>query len=193
MQYRVLVTMAFWFAACGPALGPSPAGEATGPTAAASDGEATPGDGTATSGGGVADFTLKDVRGKSHSLSEHLGSKVILLSFWATWCEPCKKELVQLQELYDAHRERGLMILSISMDEPETQGDVRTYVSQRRFTYPVLLDTESQVTGQFNPKRAAPYNLIIDRDRRIRWTHEGYVPGDEKKLEQAVLDALEAR
>jgi peroxiredoxin len=188
MRQLLPIAAALLFAACGPALTaapapqPVPAGEPDGDAPAA----------TADDGGGVADFTLKDVHGKSHSLSEHLGSKVILLSFWATWCEPCKKEMVQLEELFTAHKDRGLMILSISMDEPETQGDARTYATQRRFTFPVLLDTESQVTGQFNPRRAAPYNLVIDRRRRIAWTHEGYVPGDEKTLEQAVLDALAA-
>jgi peroxiredoxin len=184
----LLAAAALLLGACGPVLTSAPGPE---PAPAPDSGEAaTPAE---NSGGGVADFTLKDVRGKSHSLSEHLGSKVILLSFWATWCEPCKKEMVQLEELFTAHRDQGLMVLSISMDEPETQGDARTYATQRRFTFPVLLDTESQVTNQFNPRRAAPYSLIIDRGRRIAWTHEGYVPGDERKLEQAVLDALAAK
>jgi peroxiredoxin len=145
------------------------------------------------SGGGsgeIADFVLKDVDGRSHALTDYLGKNVILMSFWATWCEPCKKEMDQLQTLYETHSADGLMILSISMDEPETQGDVRPFVKQRGFTYPVLLDTESQVTNQFNPRRAAPYSLIIDRFEKTSWTHEGYVPGDEKKVEAAVLEAL---
>jgi peroxiredoxin len=155
-------------------------------------GTTPPGDGGKSGGGSgeVADFVLKDVDGKSHALSDYLGQKVILMSFWATWCEPCKKEMDQLQTLYETHAADGLMILSISMDEPETMGDVRPFVKQRGFTYPVLLDTESQVTNQFNPRRAAPYSLIIDRAEKTAWTHEGYVPGDEKKVEAAVLEAL---
>jgi len=150
--------------------------------------------GSGKSGGGatgqVADFVLKDVDGRSHALSDHLGKSVILISFWATWCEPCKKEMDQLQALFEAHSEEGLMIFSISMDEPETVGDARPFVKQRGFTFPVLLDTESQVTNQLNPRRAAPFSLIIDLDGKTAWTHEGYVPGDEKKLEAAVLEAL---
>ncbi|MFO8074012.1 MAG: TlpA disulfide reductase family protein [Polyangia bacterium] len=144
------------------------------------------------SGGEISDFALDDVNGRTHTLGEHLGERVILLSFWATWCEPCKKEMVELQRLHEAHSDDGLTIFSISMDEPETRGDARTFVKQRRFTYPVLLDEESRVTAQFNPRRAAPYSLLIGRDQRIVWTHEGYVPGDEEKLERAVLDALAA-
>lgn len=180
----VSLVSALWLCACGPALTSAPGPE---PAPAPDGGDAaTP----APTGGGAADFTLKDVHGKSHSLSDHLGSKVILVSFWATWCEPCKKEMVQLEELYADHKDAGLMVFSISMDEPETQGDARTYVTQRRFTFPVLLDTEGQATNLYNPKRSAPYSLVIDRGQRVSWTHEGYVPGDEKKLERAVLDAL---
>ncbi|MCK9463243.1 MAG: TlpA family protein disulfide reductase [Proteobacteria bacterium] len=163
---------------------------------AASCGGAPPGGGTASStpstpsSGSVSDFTLDDVDGRAHSLSSYLGKNVILVSFWATWCEPCKKEMEQLQTLYDAHKDKGLMILSISMDEPETQGDARPFVKQRGFTFPVLLDAETLVTNQLNPRRAAPFSLIIGRDQKIVWDHEGYVPGDEKKVEAAVLEAL---
>ena len=98
--------------------------------------------------------------------------------------------MVQLQALFDEHKDSGLMILSISMDEPETQGDVRTYIKQRGYTFPVLLDTETQVTNQLNPRRAAPFSLVIGKDEIIAWEHEGYVPGDEKELEEAVIKAL---
>jgi len=160
--------------------------------AAVNDNSSVGSTGNARTDGEIGDFVLKDVDGRTHALSDYLGSKVIVLSFWATWCEPCKKEMAKLQELYDAHFEKGLMVLSISMDEPETQGEVRPFVKQRGYTFPVLMDTESQVMSQYNPHRSAPYNLIISRDQKIVWSHEGYVPGVEQKLEAAVLDALGA-
>ena len=140
----------------------------------------------------VGDFTLRDVDGRTHSLSDYLGEKVIAISFFATWCEPCKKEIVTLNDIYKTHKDKGLVILLISMDEPETQGDVRSLVKQRGVEFPVLLDSESQVTGRINPRRAAPYGLILDRAGKVVWTHEGFVPGDEAKLEAAVVDALGA-
>jgi peroxiredoxin len=158
--------------------------------AAPEGGGTTPPKPPAAGGGSVSDFTLNDVDGQAHSLSDYLGKNVVLISFWATWCEPCKKEMDQLQTLFEAHKDKGLMILSISMDEPETQGDARPFVKQRGFTFPVLLDAESNVTNQLNPRRAAPFSLIIGRDQKIAWEHEGYVPGDEKKVEAAVLEAI---
>jgi peroxiredoxin len=163
-----------------------------GPATTAGPGEKSPAE---ASGAGndqveLSDFTLKDVDGRAHSLSDYLGKNVIVISFWATWCEPCKKEMVQLQQLYNAHADKGVMMISISMDEPETQGDVRPYVKQRGYTYPILIDAESQVTARLNPRNAAPFTLIIDKSGKIVWTHESYVPGDEVKLEKAVLQAL---
>jgi len=138
----------------------------------------------------LGDFTLKDVDNNTHSLSDYLGSHVVAISFFATWCEPCKKELVHLDRIYRAQREKGLIVLAVSMDEPETQGEVRPLVKQRNFAFPVLLDTEGTASDLFNPRRDAPYNLIIDRGQSVVWSKAGYTPGDEKRLEDAVLTAI---
>ena len=142
-------------------------------------------------GGEVGDFTLKDVDGLSVSLSDYLGKNVIVISYWSTACGPCKKEMVQLHELFLKYKNQGLMVLSIATDEPETQGEVRPYIKQRGYTFPVLLDTESLVKQQFNPKGGQPFTLIISRDQKIVWTHDGYVPGDEKFLEDEIRKALD--
>ncbi len=180
ITFSALVLCALLVAACG----------ATPPVTDGGGGGTTVADSHAGGGGNITDFALKDIDGRTVALSDYLGQKVILISFWATWCEPCKKEMVQLQELYNTHQEAGLQILSISMDEPETQGDVRPYIKQRGYTFPVLLDTETQVTNQLNPRRAAPFTVIINRDQEIVFEHDSYVPGDEKKIEEAVIDAL---
>ncbi len=141
----------------------------------------------------LGDFSLKDVDNRPHALSDYLGEKVVVMSFFAMWCEPCKKELAHLDPIYRAHRDKGLIMLAISMDEPETQGEVRPFAKQRDFAFPVLLDTEGTATGLFNPRRDAPYNLIIDKSRTIVWSKAGYTPGDERLLETAILEALGTR
>lgn len=139
----------------------------------------------------LGDFVLKDVDNRTHALSDYLGTHTIVISFFAMWCEPCKKEMVHLDAIYRAHRAQGLVVLAVSMDEPETQGDVRPFVKQRQFSFPVLMDVEGVAAGLFNTTRDAPYNLIIDKNKTITWSKTGYSPGDEVELEAAVRTALE--
>src|SRR4051812_16538245 len=68
----------------------------------------------------LPDFELSSVEGDSVRLSEHLGHDVVLLAFWDTWCEPCKTELPHLDRIYRAHKDEGLTVFAISMDDPST-------------------------------------------------------------------------
>jgi len=186
----VAIVLVFLLAA---SCGPAPA--TTGTTATADDAKSgdVENDNAEHSGGGsITDFALKDVNGKTHALSDYLGKKVILISFWATWCEPCKKEMVQLNKLWKQYKDQDLLVISISMDEPESQGDVAPYIKQRGYEYPVLIDAEGAVTNQMNPRRAAPFTLIIDKSQNIVWEHESYIPGDEKKIEEAIVKIIGA-
>lgn len=65
-------------------------------------------------------FTLKDLNGKETELSDHIGEKVILINFWATWCLPCIKEFPHLQELYETYQEKEFIMFAISVDGPGT-------------------------------------------------------------------------
>src|SRR5512147_877671 len=71
-------------------------------------------------GAPATNFTLKDVDGRSRSLSDNFGKNVVLLDFWATWCVPCEAEMPHLQRLYLRHKDKGFVLLGISMDGPET-------------------------------------------------------------------------
>lgn len=137
------------------------------------------------------DFVLKDIDGRPHALSDYLGQKIIVISFFAMWCEPCKQELSKLDALYRSHKAKGLIVLAISMDEPQSRGEVRSFMKRRGISFPVLLDTESTVTERFNPRKSAPFNLIINLAGDIVWSHEGYVPGDELKMEQEVQRVID--
>ena len=157
---------------------------------AASGAGSTPEGGTTSPRAALGDFSLKDIDGETHALSDYVGKNVVLVAFWATWCEPCKRKTVQHQELYDKYGSQGFVVLAVSMDEPETQGQVRPFARQRQLTFPVLLDIESQAVQLLNPRRTAPFTVLIGRDGRIAWEHEGWVSGDEKTLEDEVIKAL---
>jgi peroxiredoxin len=137
-----------------------------------------------------ADFALRDLTGRIVRLSDYLGRNVVLLNFWASWCVPCAAELPQLDRLYRAHRSRGLVVLGIAMDGPETVANVASMVRRHGLTFPVLLDEETRVVGIYNPKRTAPFSVLIGRDSTVAKTREGYVTGDERAIEADVLSLL---
>lgn len=139
---------------------------------------------------GAQDFQLDDVNGRRFQLSEHRGRSVVVMDFWATWCDPCKVELPRLAEIYQRFRDRGLVMVGISVDGPESIAQVRGDVRQLRIPFPVLLDQESRVVALYNPRRSAPYTVVIDRAGRIVHRHEGYTPGDEVGLAREIELAL---
>ena len=105
------------------------------------------------------DFKLKDLTGKTVSLSSFKGS-IVFLNFWATWCPPCRAELPSMQKLYEKYKDRGLVILGVDLQEDENL--VRDFVKKTGLTYPILLDSNSQV-GQIYGARSIPTSYIIGK------------------------------
>lgn len=145
--------------------------------------------GAAHAASAASDFTLRDVNGNAVSLSA-LRGKVIVLSFWATWCGPCKEEMPHLQAIYSELAEKGVVVLSISSDDARTSSRVKPYIQSKGFTFPVLLDTDSGVTGVYNPNKTLPWTVVIDRSFNVVETHAGYNPGDEVKLKEIITRLL---
>ncbi|MCA9525585.1 MAG: TlpA family protein disulfide reductase [Myxococcales bacterium] len=136
----------------------------------------------------MGDFGLSDLEGRTVRLSDFRG-KVVVVNFWATWCEPCKQELPFLDAYYRELAARGLVVLAISTDGPRTVPAVRQIVKQRGWTLPILLDQDGAVMADLNPRGAAPYTLYVDRLGRIAADHDGYAPGDEVGM-KAQIEAL---
>ncbi len=135
------------------------------------------------------DFTLEDLNGDLFTLSDHLGEGPVLISFWATWCKPCKDELPHLQDLFEEYSDRGLTLITISADSPKTQAKVRPYVRSKGYTFPVLLDPDQEVLQLFQGT-TLPLRVLIDREGNIVDTHQGYNPGDEVALEREIVELL---
>jgi len=136
------------------------------------------------------DFELSTVDGRSERLSEHLGKEVVLLDFWATFCEPCLAGMPHLDALYRQHKSEGFVVLGIDIDGPDSIAQVKTTVSKLGVSFPILLDQETRVVALYNPKTSAPYSVLIGRDGRILKKQEGYTTGDAAAVERDVLAAL---
>jgi cytochrome c biogenesis protein CcmG/thiol:disulfide interchange protein DsbE len=118
------------------------------------------------------DFALRDGDGKTVRLSDYRG-KVVLLNFWATWCGPCKLEIPWFNEFQQQHRERGLVVLGISMDE-EGWDVIKPFVSALKVNYRILLGDET-VADLYGGVSSLPTSFLIDRQGRIASVHVGLV------------------
>lgn len=144
---------------------------------------------TGTGGAVAPDFTGRDVTGKTFRLSDNHG-KVVLLDFWSTVCEPCKAEFPHLRAMYDSDRAKGLLVVGIAMDGPETVADVPSFVKRFELNFPVVTDEDSRIASLYNPKKSMPLGVLIDKAGRITAVREGYTPGDEKLVAADVEKAL---
>jgi len=139
---------------------------------------------------GPPDFTLDSVDGGSVRLADHLGKDVVLIDFWATYCEPCLASMPHLSDLYEKYRARGFVVLGVSIDGPDSAAQVRSEVKRLGVTFPILLDRETRVVGLYNPRTSAPYSVLIGRSGRVLVKREGYTTGDEGALEADIVRAL---
>jgi peroxiredoxin len=105
------------------------------------------------------DFTLRLVDGATFRLSEHRG-KTVLINFWATWCPPCREEMPALERLYRRHKDRGLVLVAVSLDADPTV--VPPYVRASKLTFPVALDPKAEVGNKYGV-RALPSSFVVDR------------------------------
>lgn len=123
-------------------------------------------------------FELEQLDGAPISLESRRG-QVVLINFWATWCEPCKLEMPAMDRLYQAHRDAGFELLAISVGEEAEL--VRTFRDELGFSFPVLLDPDRVASTAYQTYRF-PESYLIDRDGVVveryigprEWDHEAY-------------------
>ena len=109
-----------------------------------------------------ADFTLTDVQGRHWTLSQ-LRGKVVLVNFWATWCPPCRKEMPDLDELSHRLASQGLVVLSISDENPAT---VTKYLLQHTYDYPILIDPDRKANQAFHIE-GIPQSFVFNRQGKL--------------------------
>lgn len=112
--------------------------------------------------------------------------KPIIISFWATWCSPCKKELVNISEVYDEWvEETGVKLVAVSIDDSRNVQKVAPYVNSQSWEYLVLLDENADFKRAMNVNNV-PHTFLIDGKGNIVWQHNSYSEGDENELYELV-------
>ncbi len=134
------------------------------------------------------DFSLPDLDGKTHRLSDYRG-KVVVVNFWATWCPPCRFEMPSMQSAWLKTKDKGVVILAIDVGEDEDT--IFTFTGDYPVEFPLLLDEDSKIIHQWSV-RGLPTTFVIDPDGRIVYRAIGGRHWDDPILLEKILKLLPA-
>ncbi|MGZ8152518.1 MAG: TlpA family protein disulfide reductase [Methylovulum sp.] len=117
-------------------------------------------------------FSLPDLSGKQHSITEWRG-KLLIINFWATWCPPCRKEIPEFIKLQEQYAAKGLQFIGVALDDRDA---VDEYLKSTKINYPLLIGgNEGIVLNQQlgNNVQAVPYSIVVDQRGQIVYRHQG--------------------
>jgi len=132
-------------------------------------------------------FSLDSANGKGKVSMSGLAGKVVIVDFWATWCEPCKKSFPHLQDLNTKYKSSGLVIVGLSEDDDK--GGIAEFGNSFGADFPLVWDTNKAVGAKWEPG-SMPATFIIDRKGLVRFLHRGYHDGEEVDIEKEVKSLL---
>ncbi len=130
---------------------------------------------------------LKTLNGQTIDASTlNNNGKPFIVSFFATWCHPCLKEMTNVAKVYDTWKsETGVKYYAISTDQPQTASKVKPWIESKGFKFDVLLDSNAELARHFGVQ-SIPYILVFDGDGNLVHKHTGYKDGDENALYEVV-------
>jgi len=129
----------------------------------------------------AADVKTLDGKTFNTALIEN-GGKPIIISFWATWCKPCKKELDDIAEVYEQwQKELGVKLIAVSIDDARSASKVPTDVAEKGWDYTVYTDQNQDFKRVMNVNNV-PHTFVLNGKGEIVWQHNSYAPGDVEKL-----------
>jgi len=139
----------------------------------------------------LPNIEVKTLKGNSFNIQDldNQGNPMVI-SFWATWCKPCKKELNAIAEVYDDWQdETGVKLIAISIDDTRSMSKVAPYVNSSDWEYDVYLDSNSDLKRAMGVS-TVPHTFLINGEGKIVWNHKGYIDGDEEELYEQILSIL---
>lgn len=123
-------------------------------------------------------FTLMSLEGDEVSLADYQGQPV-LINFWASWCPPCRLEMPDLVAAYEAHQDKGFVILAIDLTFQDSIEDVAMFVEEFDMTFPVLLDQDGTVTNEQYRLLGLPMSVFVNREGIVTRLHIGAMTADQ--------------
>ena len=140
----------------------------------------------------VPDFTTTTLEGEKFVLKEYLkqpGNKVLVLTFFATWCEPCGEDLKYLQEIHDRYKDQGLRVFCVFTGRISKVKAAKEYLKKLDVNFPVLLDKRRVVSKRYKVT-GLPCNYAIDKEGILKFKCLGCSEEVKRKFEETVRDLL---
>ena len=134
-------------------------------------------------------FKFKTLDKKKVKLEEFYKDGPIAVNVWNLSCEPCKKEMKYLNDYHKKYKELGFEVVSVNIDTPRSISKVKSYIKSAKFDFPILSDPRQNFFKKTGGK-VMPYLVFINSDGTIFKRKVGFNPGEEKKLEQEIIDLL---
>ena len=138
----------------------------------------------------LPNMKLKDLKNKRQELSQYYSDGPILINIWNLACEPCKKEMKELDKLNIKYGPQGFEVVSINIDNTRSMSKVKSYVNSQKYSFTVLSDPKAEFFRKMGGK-VMPFVIIADSTGKIINRHVGYNPGDEIRLEKEILHILQ--
>ena len=138
----------------------------------------------------LPNIKLKDLKNKRQELSQYYSDGPILINIWNLACEPCKKEMKELDKLNKKYGAQGFEVVSINIDNTRSMSKVKSYVNSQKYSFTVLSDPKAEFFRKMGGK-VMPFVIIADSTGEIINRHVGYNPGDEIRLEKEILHILQ--
>ena len=134
---------------------------------------------------------IKTLDGKSVNIQDYTNSgKITVVSFWASWCTPCKRELDAINEVYSEWSDKyGIQLLAITIDDARGLSKVPAMVKSKGWEFTVLADSKQELQRALN-FQTIPQTFLINKNGEIVYTHNGYNPGDELELEKKIAELV---
>ncbi len=129
------------------------------------------------------DFTAPLLDGEKVTLSDHEGSDVVVLDFWATWCPPCKKAMPHLEAISEDYSDKSVTVYAVNQNEGKKK--IRNFLEQRELSLTVVLDKQGQIARDYNV-RGIPHTVLIGEQGNVQATHSGYNPNMEEVLSRQI-------
>lgn len=144
------------------------------------------------SGRTAPNFKLENLERELLELNDLIGSGPILLCFWSSCCKSAVAQVEAFSDLYEKYKDDGFIMLAIATDDEKTVAQVKPVAKSKKFNFPVLYDSDGSIARIYYA-HDMPFDVLIDNQGKIIYSHLGYMKGDEIELENKIIELLQAK